>query len=305
MFMKITFAVTTGFMGLGLSAQLWSPPGAVWNYNIQTAFTDGCQTHVYVGDTVIDGRSAQQFHVTGHVLDHIAGTITETDTYFHTSVEDSIVFAWTSFSGQWEWDTLYRFNAVPGDRWWPIGADESTCGGTWGMLQVTDTGHISLSGVMLRTVSVVHLDQFGDPEMGMTTVVERIGTPLMVIPPGGCIVSDFGATLRTYQDDTFPIYDTGGPSACDLFLGMDTSPQRSSGPVLYPNPGHDQLWVRSLEEFGQTSLRLHDITGRIVMEEAIKEDGGVDVSLLPPGVYQCSIVDQSGQIHGTAKWIKQ
>jgi hypothetical protein len=302
--MRPLSALTSCLIGLSLTAQLWSPPGAIWNYSIQTAFTDGCQTRVLVGDTVIDGRSAQQFHVTGHVLDHIAGTITETDTYFHTSVEDSIVFAWTSLSGQWEWDTLYRFNAVPGDRWWPIGADESTCGATWGMLQVVDTGVVMIGAQSLRSVTVAYLDQFGVPENNLT-FIERLGSPLMVIPPGGCIVSDFVATLRTYQDNTFPLFDTGEPSPCDLFLGMDTRPQRSAGPVLYPNPGHDQLWIGNLEDVGHATLRLHDITGRIVMEQPLQGDRGVDVSHLPSGAYQCSILDRNGWTHGTTTWIKQ
>jgi len=304
--MRTAIASTTFLMSLGLSAQLWSPPGAIWNYNIQSPTHVGCQTRAYVGDTVIDGRSAQQFHVTGHVLNYVTSTITETDTYFHTSVEDSIVFAWTSLSGQWEWDTLYWFNALPGDRWWPIGVDENYCGGdgTWGMLQVTDTGQVSLSGVQLRTVSAVYLDQFGDPGISTITFGERLGTPTMAIAPGGCVSLGVWATTRTYQDDMFPLYDTGEPSPCDLFLGLDPGPRRLSGPVLYPNPGLDHFRVLLRDPVGNTMVRMHDIAGRNVLEHALQGDRTVDASALPTGIYLCTIMDPNGLPLGTATWIK-
>ena len=289
-----------------LVAQLWSPPGAVWNYNFQSAFADGCQTRVYVGDTVIDGRTAQQFHVTGHVLYHITGTITETDSYFHTSVEDSIVFAWTSLSGQWEWDTLYWFNAVPGDRWWPIGMDENYCGGdgTWGMLQVTDTGHVTQSGVQLRTVSAVYLDQFGDPGMSTITYWERLGSPIMVIPPGGCVSLGAWATIRTYQDNTFPLYDTGEPSPCDLFLGMGVGSHLSSGMILYPNPGETLLHAKWPGKMLQ-ELEFRDALGRVVQRNAmLSYNTPIDVSGLVAGTYMIHVRTRLGE-SAVAKWTKQ
>jgi len=97
-------------------AQVWSPPGAVWNYNLSSLAMEGCETRTYDGDTVIGGRSAQRILVHTILMDYFSNTLDTTNTVFYTSQEEGLIYAWdVGQSGTW--DTLYWFTAVPGDRW--------------------------------------------------------------------------------------------------------------------------------------------------------------------------------------------
>lgn len=305
--MKKLTTVTSFLLATGLCAQLWAPPGAEWNYNIQTIVVTGCQNRIYEGDTLIGGRLAQRFHVTGYQMDHWHDELSATDRYFHTSVEDSIVFGWTALNGQWEWDTLYWFNAVLGDRWWPIGMNANYCGNSnWGIMQVTDTGHVLFSGQELRVITVT--DVYEDETLGFRTfeMTERFGSPLMTLPLMGCIISEYGATLRTYSDDGSDLYDSGEPSMCDLlFMGLGDGAIVRQGPVPYPNPGSEQLRFAWLDNSWHGSLLLCDAMGRNVLQHALSSGQSIDVSSLPPGIYYYMLNDTSGRRSGRGSWTKQ
>ncbi|MBL7985810.1 MAG: hypothetical protein JNM91_12465, partial [Flavobacteriales bacterium] len=141
--------------------QVWCPPGAVWNYNIQSFMVEGCETRTYAGDTLLDGRSAQHIHVDKIVMNYLSMTLDTLETDFYTSQQDGVVLAWNTLGGNTGWDTLYWFSAVPGDRWYPPGADDFCTGQEpWGMLEVGDTGSVIASGLPLRYLDVSYVDEF-------------------------------------------------------------------------------------------------------------------------------------------------
>jgi hypothetical protein len=218
-------------------AKQWCPPGATWNYNLMSNGVEGCETRTYIGDTVIGGRTAQRILVNTILMHYMTNTLDTTNTVFHTSQDGGVIYAWDVLSSG-TWDTLYWFTAVPGDRWYPPGAD-GLCPGQYplGVLQVVDTGHVVLGGWSLRHVDVAFLDGAGQQSPDSFTIIERLGSPLMVIAPGGCIVSEAGGSLRTYDDNAFPPYNSGEPSTCDQFTGIDGPVSRPAFDV-YPNPAH-------------------------------------------------------------------
>ena len=135
-------------------AQSWCPPGAQWNYSIYGLGLSGYVVRTYETDTLFEGVNAQRIHETGvQVLDWLPpGEDTLViDNYAYTSVVDSTLLLWVSATGTEGWDTLFRFDAQIGDRWFPPGADDICNDGLAGMAMLVDTGHTMIDGIPLRT----------------------------------------------------------------------------------------------------------------------------------------------------------
>jgi hypothetical protein len=70
--------------------------------------------------------------------------------------------------------------------------------------------------------------------------------------------------------------------------------QDSSGIKVYPNPVSDILHIDGLS--GQSSLRLYDLTGRLILESPSTSQTNISLSLagLTSGIYQCKVVSAKG-----------
>jgi hypothetical protein len=263
---------------------------------------EGCETRTYIGDTVIGGRTAQRILVNTILMHYMTNTLDTTNTVFHTSQDGGVIYAWDVLSSG-TWDTLYWFTAVPGDRWYPPGAD-GLCPGQYplGVLQVVDTGHVVLGGWSLRHVDVAFLDGAGQQSPDSFTIIERLGSPLMVIAPGGCIVSEAGGSLRTYDDNAFPPYNSGEPSTCDQFTGIDGPVSRPAFDV-YPNPAHTMatLTMRFSEDppsGRMATLLVLSAQGSLVRTVELPFSGGkalIDLHGLPPGLFTLRLENPQGR----------
>lgn len=255
----------------------------------------------YVGDTLLGGRTAQRLTGEHMAMDHISNTLYTYSPVMYTSVDGDIVYQWTLAN---EWDTLYWFGAVLGDRWYPPGADDACVGmEPWGQLEVLDTGHVAINGMMLRYVDVGYLGQFGEVTPDQYRIIERLGAPRLGLIQGGCIIVEDGSHLRTYADDLFPLYDTTVPSACDdLTLALEELlwGKRLS---VYPNPGYDQVRFSGVNS--PTLVSVYDTRGSLVLDEdGIDPLSGMDVSALRPGLYTIVIRNMEGnKFH--LKWTKE
>lgn len=273
------------------NAQLWAFPGASWEYNISSSFATGCESRTYLGDTLFEGKVAQQFSVHNVLFQHINNTLNISNSFFYTTVEDSVVYAWSTFSWntppmpEAQWDTLYWFNAQVGDRWWPLGMDSSTCGGTWGMVQVMERELVEINGEELLQLNLSFVDEEGAPgTWPYFPVIQRLGTPGMGLPPGGCMLVEFGYTIRTYTDDEFPLYDTGVLNFCDD-LEVDVGEQRSPREIVpYPNPSQGLLNIGMRPDVHISSLAVIDISGRTVLSFE-RPDLPLDLTGLRSGIY--------------------
>jgi hypothetical protein len=102
-------------------AQSWCPPGANWNYEISGYFIGGNVVHTYEGDTVLDGYVAQRIKRRGVLLNYQWGDPPlqqPIDDWRYTAMVDSTLLV-RLHSAPYTWDTLFHFDAVIGDRWWP------------------------------------------------------------------------------------------------------------------------------------------------------------------------------------------
>ncbi|HMC97952.1 MAG TPA: hypothetical protein VKG92_09870, partial [Flavobacteriales bacterium] len=99
-----------------------------------------------------------------------------------TTLQANTVLSKRFYPTETNWDTLY-YLGVPGDRWWPLGIGQGACGHL-GMLQIQDTGHVTIDDVYLRTWRIAILDSAGIPtpvysynffEQDSVAIIERIG----------------------------------------------------------------------------------------------------------------------------------
>ncbi len=300
--MKHAITLVSMMLAFGsANAQLWCPAGATWNYNITGVAADGCQTRTYSGDQIIGGRTAQRIDIATTVMNYLTNQIETSQGVFYTNEEDSVIYCWVNSAGVWAWDTLYCFNALPGDRWYPPGVD-ATCG-LWGMLQATDTGHVVISGQSLRTVNVTYLDQYGQPSSGAFTITQRLGSGQMLIYPGGCIASEGPESLRLYSDDTFPQYDSGVASLCDLFNSVSETAAHSVMEI-YPNPATDRITITSNGEQVR-AFGMIDLLGQQVLYNSCTSSATVNVSALAPGTYTLRLFDAHAVPLSEARFVKE
>lgn len=149
------------------SAQSWCAPGARWHHTYSNPSIGdlGYSVTEYLGDVLFQDSVCQQFAVT----DHLYSLQTQTSfvegpfAWYTTSTAD-IVYLWTGLA----FDTLFRWDAVPGDRWYVPDAwkDEHS------IIEVTDTGHVALAGMNRRWLAA---GTYVDGSPGPDTLVEGIG----------------------------------------------------------------------------------------------------------------------------------
>lgn len=76
---------------------------------------------------------------------------------------------------------------------------------------------------------------------------------------------------------------------------------------LYPNPAKDNLSIRSGRDLKNSTVRIFDMSNRIVFEKNMTVTGNtpIDISNLIKGVYFIDITDSSSKFHYYKKFIKQ
>jgi hypothetical protein len=73
----------------------------------------------------------------------------------------------------------------------------------------------------------------------------------------------------------------------DLITGVNTI--SSTGISIYPNPASDQLFVLTGDNTTYLRLELMDQLGKIMLSADITNNGSIDISMLPAGIYQVCI----------------
>jgi hypothetical protein len=297
---KCIFLLLTMTMSSTMQAQMWCPPGATWTANFEDILdgVEGCESAVYMGDTLYEGRTAQRIAVEDIIMDYPSGSLDTTYWDNYTSVEDSIVYAWTDSEG---WDTLYWFNTVPGDRWYGPGMVPDGMG-FCGMMEVTDTTHAIINGHALRQVTCAYLDDAGAVTSNGFSFTERLGTGSMHFPDGGCFVVEAWWGGHTYQDDEFPLYDNGAGSNCDHFSSI-AEPASRLRVSAFPTPGSDQLHITT-GMISTVNVRVLDSMGLAVLVSS-GQGGSLELNTagFAPGFYLVEICTAEGR--RTVKWMKR
>ncbi|HRN38760.1 MAG TPA: hypothetical protein PLL18_17755, partial [Flavobacteriales bacterium] len=167
-----------------VQAQQWCPPGAEWRYTAAFCM-GGCNGYVRLAsaeDTMIQGQPCTRIERTRTYTAYFDPTIlTDTLSNLYTYSASGIV--WMLDPELNAFDTLYDFNALPGDSWQLIHLPEYSAGSDF--LTVLDTGHISIDGQALRWLSVEYHFQgaTGNDPPYLDTLMERVGSNTFYMLP--------------------------------------------------------------------------------------------------------------------------
>ena len=292
--------ITLALLPLLAYAQSWCPPGATWHYNYvasQGQYRGYVRVH-HESDTIILGETAQT--LVGHWHYTWMPSLTNGDEPFgrwHTRTVGDRVELWTG-SG---FDTLFRFDAVPGDHWDhpPSSFDDYIL-----TLEVTDTSTVLIDGVALRRQTIQayigYESAYPEPMGPATVITERLGGDFIFLWTSQLVYPDWApAHIRCYSD--FEISYSSVETACDLLLSVQDLPERDL--MLFPNPGTTHFTL-SLKP-GPHTITLFDATGRVVLEQRTTEERPViDTDDLPAGLYRIAVRDDRGGSMSTS-WVKE
>ena len=305
---KIFFILVYILPSAGAKAQGFWAPGACWVYE-QLHVSPYLFVGMYTGDTVINGIVAQERTFRTCLLSWASGGGLDTNCLSNTwsrrdygYQQGDIVYSKGDDPAA-AWDTLY-YLGVPGDRWWPAHYTYPLTCGTFGMLEIQDTGHVVIDGVNLRTWSLAYLDSAGTSTWGneqflgadTLAIIERIGG---MLPWYTCDPVDQPAfRLRHYSDQQMT---TGDGPACDIVLSSPST--LSSHNSIFPNPGTDVITL-SGSRSGPTKIEVRGALGRLILSQSLPPSRQLDTSDWPAGTYFLSLISEKGE-REVFRWMKQ
>ena len=86
-------------------------------------------------------------------------------------------------------------------------------------------------------------------------------------------------------------FNTG---SCDIGIATGIGELSVESINIYPNPGYDQITLELPEMSEQTTIRITDAMGKIIMQKQVDTTKQVlDVSRLNPGLYEISITNKN------------
>lgn len=282
-------------------AQSWCPPGATWHFTFGGYQYEGYVQRTYVTDTILGGRSAHRLTDSGYKISTFNGypvysTVLATH---YTSLDDDLLLIWLGT----EWDTLLRFDAIPGDRWFPPGVAGGICGDApSGMYEVVDTSTMWLNGMALRSITLDAVLEngalMGSPWFHVT---ERIGLHQGFRIDPWCVMDAGYEQLRCYSDSTFSYQAPDWTDACDHGLRIDHLIHDLDG--IFPNPGTTHFTFDLPP--GPHTLTIFDATGHMVLQQRTSDARPVIATeALPAGLYRITVRDEQGAV-ASATWVKE
>lgn len=271
---------------LSAEAQNWVYPGSEWKYDYYNYAVNatGYVRINYTGDTLIGNRNCQKLFRESNSYSfayNMYGTISIG--YLFTFDSANVVYIHNGNG----FDTLYNFNAVPGDHWEMTGGTGNLQCDPNSRVVVLDTGMMQINAMPLRYL-YVQLDygaQFPGPYYD--TLVERVGSIVHYLLPydlaDELITYGEGGDFRCYSDANFASYKPHYPNACDFIIaGMDELSARSI--QAFPNPAHESTQVRGIPAGTSAHYRIFTADGRLVLEgELVNET--IPVAQLTEGYY--------------------
>jgi len=294
------------FLATTSVAQSWCPPGAKWNYEEMSIGFSGYRHRVYEGDTIVLGQPAQRIRTTGIQVDLLSLDTIWINQVHHTSVQNNVLMFLTGSPNGLVWDTLLRFDALPGDRWYPPNYNVLCTGEEpYGMIQVTDTGHVVVDGVSLRRWSYGALGPNGELMGGNEHYYERVGFLNGLVPFPFCgVIIEAGEILICYWDSQLTFNNPSAPSGstCDITLGTSSS-ARLTAISLSPNPGREQLTLTL--DSSPHGITLLDALGRVVATHAnLMGTTTIATEQFPSGPYLLRIESPDGT-RTSLRWVKE
>ncbi|MEO7080976.1 MAG: hypothetical protein ABIY71_05580, partial [Flavobacteriales bacterium] len=223
----VPFLLAMMMAPVALNAQVWCPPGAVWHYaaNPCMGACPGFVKMVSAGDTVVDGQPCTRLERTGSYFNLIYQIeVYDTLPELYTYEDQGVVWMFDPQSNAF--DTLYNFNALPGDQWQLLPMPGPPTCSTSSYYTVLDTGTTVVSGFSLRWLSVdvtYVLEPDNDTMIFADTLVERIGSLQSYMLPydacNGMLDWSEGGNLRCYSDNEIN-YVSDSAQDCEFTVGI-------------------------------------------------------------------------------------
>ncbi len=275
-------------IGFGSQAQSWCPPGATWTYTHTDGWMyDGMARYQYIGDTLMEGGTAQiiTLHTEGHFWPLDTVLVGDCEKFFTRLIGDRVDL-WTGT----DFDTLYNFAALPGDHWHINSPDAED---PFLVLTVQDTGHTVIDGISLRYL-VTSLSN----STGADTIIERLGSlPYHFVPWALSVLDAPNGPLRCYEDVDINYHSPAWPFGCTSIAGVPEVEE--SAISISPNPGTDHITLQL--PAGPHVITLQDATGRSLLEQRTTEQQPViNTSGLSPGIYLLRIDNGPG-----IRWVRE
>lgn len=275
--------VLCGWSGMA-SAQSWCQPGATWYHgywNPETGTVGYIRTE-YTGDTLLGGSMAQKLE--GWFYGYSSQS-QEYNSYttapLYTTHADGLVRIWTAEN---EYDTLFNFNAGPGDSWQP----HSFPPGSPQRMTVLDTGHALIAGASLKYL-VMDLAYAAVPTPD--TLYERLGLLNTSLDVLSVFYFDAGfATLRCYADEELSL--TLGTTPCDLVTANEEHDVSPFFVRPFPNPGSGEFMLNYPPQQVEGIFEVRDLSGRLVLQDRLPRWGTMHRVSLPDartGIYNCRL----------------
>jgi hypothetical protein len=244
--MKKYFSICLAMLFMGsLRAQSWCPPGAEWYH---TRYTMNGSSYVkinYTGTVVVNTFTCQQLNYQIGSRSGFTNQVTISNSLptFYTYISNSVVYL--RIDNTTNFDTLYHFNAVPGNQWLLPANKVTGITCTKSKLTVLDTGHRVVQGVNLRWLKVNISNGFPATD----TIYERLGFKqhffLAFDLCSGQHDYYYGGPLRCYSDNQILNYKLITDSCDHLQLYLNSIEENSilNSVKIYPNPTADKIFI--------------------------------------------------------------
>jgi hypothetical protein len=283
-------------------AQNWALSSSVWRYNFVNLSGAG-YIQINVGiDTIVDGVNCKKLNKRLYQRNAFTGTTQNFSIGEEYTYEDNgIVY----LRHQGGFDTLYNFNALPGESWNVPGTSPvpSVCNATT-KVQVIDTSGLIVNGTMLKQLIVEYQYKSAGSFKLRDTIVERMGTLGQYLVPWDLCVSTVdaneGGALRCYSDNEIGEYKHNFFSNCTQVVSVDE--KSLSAFSVYPNPMKDVLYLRYTNSYEVNMVCVKDMFGRTIVQYTYAAEI-IDVSALSKGVYFVEIYNDNFPL-GRQKMIK-
>jgi len=157
--------------------------------------------------------------------------------------------------------------------------------------------------------------EFGTP-FDLDDILDSLGidlqniTHVRIIDVGGCLETAYAVfdSQGHRVNDPWPTpFDTGGFDLDGLGIIHDSAngfedERKIAAVLIYPNPATSEISVSTLK-IGKVGIRISDLFGRILLEQAFSNKEQFDLSLFPAGIYIARFSLNDGTI-STKKIVK-
>ncbi len=301
----VFFLLLTGFSGIAAAQTVFAPIGAKWYYSFPSP--DTVDRYVLLEsekDTLIQGYIAKKIKWTDYRL----YTGQNSSPYYDTTsgpslyvyVSGDTVFYYHEFFEQFA--PLYFFNVAAGDTIayrLPTDCYGPTPGlDTLLFYELVDSTEIVyIDNVPLQRVWTKHAPELENTMMGiMGAYMERAGALDYYMLNHLCspyIPETEFPFLRCYTDSSIS-YKADSRPCDDLRVSIQNFPTLRNAIEVYPNPARETLHI--LFPSGDATIKLTDISGRIVDIQVIKNDvrAVFDVQRHTSGLYLYQVITDQG-----------